>query len=34
VGDEVLGRETIVLDIAEGNGRFTGTDQAKFFGIA
>lgn len=24
----------IVLNIAEGNGRFTGTDQAKFFGIA
>ena len=24
----------IVLSIAEGNGRFTGTDQAKFFGIA
>jgi four helix bundle protein len=25
---------SIVLNIAEGNGRFTGTDQAKFFGIA
>ncbi len=24
----------IVLNIAEGNGRFTGTDQAKFFGTA
>ncbi len=24
----------IVLNIAEGSGRFTGTDQAKFFGIA
>jgi four helix bundle protein len=24
----------IVLNIAEGNGRFTGADQAKFFGIA
>jgi len=24
----------IVLNIAEGNGRFTGTDQAKFLGIA
>ena len=24
----------IALNIAEGNGRFTGTDQAKFFGIA
>lgn len=24
----------IVLNIAEGNGRFTGTDQAKFYGIA
>ena len=24
----------IVLNIAEGNGRFSGTDQAKFFGIA
>ena len=25
---------SIVLNIAEGNGRFTGTDQAKFYGIA
>jgi four helix bundle protein len=24
----------IVLNLAEGNGRFTGTDQAKFYGIA
>ena len=23
-----------VLNIAEGNGRYTGTDQAKFYGIA
>lgn len=26
--------ESILVNIAEGNGRFTGTDQAMFFGIA